>query len=875
MKITHKITMDLQKPKTTPEVSVVQSDTYSRDLEISLLDDGKAFQVPEGVSAIVQYQKTDMKGGKYDTLPDGKRAWSVKGNVLTIALAPQVLTTPGMVLLSVSLLVRDHQISTFLIRLDVHPIAMGEMPKSEVYLNVTGLVTLPDSAEIGQLLQVSSLSKSGTIIGLKAVDVDELGIGVDNAQIQAAVEEYFADNPVLAEESDPTVPSWAKSPKKPSYTSAEVGADPLGAAGSAVNVHSSDVNAHADIREQVDALSNEKVDASYVDEKIAYAIAGKTHVEVNFANSVEDCIDTDKVYVMPDNMIWAYLKQNGTSYTNMIPYAADENGAVYNSTGYKAGFRLGSSGSESQYDAYPMVLSGYIPCKQGDVIRMKNITLQQGTQSSANQRISVYDAAFAHLGQANVDVLLDPVVTDTGIITEFKIQDNAYSFTTANTAYMRFCATYIGEDSVLTVNEVIAESEGSEGWASTGHSFISADNTERIAELEAELQDHAEETAALSERVTVLESDSESGVPAYVVSSAKAAARNVNNRYSGDSFSFAFISDAHCGWYLDTGHKAAAQAGQALNIINNRVPLDCVVHAGDFTTGAYDSTIVSTFQDIEDYTELMKLERSTVEIWMPGNHDDAPYQASADRLSQEQVFALIGRKNLIHDAVCDMGCNYGYRDFKAQKIRVIYLDTDDHRAWETTKTENPNTPTYLSAHTVGAAQIRWLVNEGLDFSGKDDAAKWGIIVVSHVPLNVTGAYANSTTGTAQKYSTDNASFVLGAYRLGTSGTVTIDGEEIPFDFTTQITRAFVWCFVHGHNHAYIDAQLYGIRSIGCPNAMNGREKASSDGITYSKTEGTADGTAFCIITIDKKNGKIYADHYGAGFDRSWDVDMTT
>lgn len=43
-------------------------------------------------------------------------------------------------------------------------------------------------------------------------------------QISEALEEYFASNPI--EETDPTVPQWAKEPTKPSYTAEEVGALP-------------------------------------------------------------------------------------------------------------------------------------------------------------------------------------------------------------------------------------------------------------------------------------------------------------------------------------------------------------------------------------------------------------------------------------------------------------------------------------------------------------------------------------------------------------------------------------------------------------------------------------------------------------------------
>ena len=46
----------------------------------------------------------------------------------------------------------------------------------------------------------------------------------DAQQVHALVEEYLAKNPPKVTESDPTVPQWAKTKDKPSYTAAEVGA---------------------------------------------------------------------------------------------------------------------------------------------------------------------------------------------------------------------------------------------------------------------------------------------------------------------------------------------------------------------------------------------------------------------------------------------------------------------------------------------------------------------------------------------------------------------------------------------------------------------------------------------------------------------------
>lgn len=69
-------------------------------------------------------------------------------------------------------------------------------------------------------------------------------------------------------ETDPTVPAWAKASKKPTYTASEVGADDSGTASTKVSEHNSSTSAHADIREQLNQLSSEKVDKSELAELV-------------------------------------------------------------------------------------------------------------------------------------------------------------------------------------------------------------------------------------------------------------------------------------------------------------------------------------------------------------------------------------------------------------------------------------------------------------------------------------------------------------------------------------------------------------------------------------------------------------------------------
>lgn len=77
--------------------------------------------------------------------------------------------------------------------------------------------------------------------------------------LKAWVSEELAplrQNNQITQETDPTVPEWAKTPEKPSYTASEVGADSAGTAVTAVSNHNVDSAAHNDIRLLISGLSS-------------------------------------------------------------------------------------------------------------------------------------------------------------------------------------------------------------------------------------------------------------------------------------------------------------------------------------------------------------------------------------------------------------------------------------------------------------------------------------------------------------------------------------------------------------------------------------------------------------------------------------------
>lgn len=165
--------MELTHNCSSPVIYAVQDDKYSRNLELSLLANGEKWIIPKDAMVLIRYCKSDGKGGEYDTLPDESTAWTAEENILTLTLAPQVLTTPGVVNLAVTLMQNQSQISTFSIIICVEASVHASIGESEEYFHVPGFLPAPILAEPGQYLQIASVDSSGHVTKVKAVTLEK------------------------------------------------------------------------------------------------------------------------------------------------------------------------------------------------------------------------------------------------------------------------------------------------------------------------------------------------------------------------------------------------------------------------------------------------------------------------------------------------------------------------------------------------------------------------------------------------------------------------------------------------------------------------------------------------------------------------------
>ena len=123
-----------------------------------------------------------------------------------------------------------------------------------------------------------------------------LSVGSDGNVVPADAPSGGGGGSGITEETDPTVPAWAKEPTKPTYTAVEVGADASGTAEAKVSVHNTAADAHSDIRllvqeltTRLNALADSDDDTlDQMSEIVAYIKSNK---------SLIDAITTQKVSV--------------------------------------------------------------------------------------------------------------------------------------------------------------------------------------------------------------------------------------------------------------------------------------------------------------------------------------------------------------------------------------------------------------------------------------------------------------------------------------------------------------------------------------------------------------------------------------------------
>nr|DAP60623.1 MAG TPA: metallophosphatase domain protein [Caudoviricetes sp.] len=327
----------------------------------------------------------------------------------------------------------------------------------------------------------------------------------------------------------------------------------------------------------------------------------------------------------------------------------------------------------------------------------------------------------------------------------------------------------------------------------------------------------------------------------------------IDSNTSGYDFIFPFMTDIH--HFPTTDLKWGGNIKnynirhlKGLVELTNKFLVDCTVIGGDLS---YDWTTMDLFKGfIKDVGKESQKANSPV-YFMAGNHDFGDSynfgKTGANAvLSPAQLNNLLGRaanKNM-----------YYTKDFPQEKIRMIFLNTDDNYILlsdGTTKYPRvPNGNDDETIHVVGNEQGKWL-SKALRTPGDG----WTIMLFSHVPLR------------SQTKNSQAIADLINARKSKASKTFTKTNSNTDFswEFSVDYSKEYdvdIVGWVSGHTHSDTINEFNGIKVITTTLAMGDSTGNGKDDIDTSKT-------TFDVFCLDKTNRKLDIKRFGSiGSDRS-------
>lgn len=247
----------------------------------------------------------------------------------------------------------------------------------------------------------------------------------------------------------------------------------------------------------------EDINPDNINSFIATELAKRGQLKPEFVQTVEECTDTTKLYVLPDGMIWAYMftevKVGG--YTNLINTADSE---------FKTKSRINDANSVASASNANAFVSNFITAQSGQIIRIKGVTSDTSSGTSPLFKIlfckednsSIIAVRLDNVGSGAYFVHELVEISEDGV---YKYQlgalangtTNSYATTLAKIRVSGVATNGI-DNVIVTLDEEIIEPTivKEYRWASTGHAFVPADYEDRIVDLEAEDAEIREEIAA-------------------------------------------------------------------------------------------------------------------------------------------------------------------------------------------------------------------------------------------------------------------------------------------------------------------------------------------------------------------------------------------
>lgn len=145
------------------------------------------------------------------------------------------------------------------------------------------------------------------------------------------------------------------------------------------------------------------------------------------------------------------------SFINRLREATDANGSIYNGKGWKENVRISVSGGFTETAHDGTMLTGFIPVRAGDIIRLKNVAMPPTT---SDYKSAAYSFDSNKTGITNTNITSDTgdtfgVVIEDGNVVQFTVSAHFFGGDASGSGYLRINAERFTNSSIITVNQEI------------------------------------------------------------------------------------------------------------------------------------------------------------------------------------------------------------------------------------------------------------------------------------------------------------------------------------------------------------------------------------------------------------------------------------
>ncbi len=346
---------------------------------------------------------------------------------------------------------------------------------------------------------------------------------------------------------------------------------------------------------------------------------------------------------------------------------------------------------------------------------------------------------------------------------------------------------------------------------------------------------------------------------------------------------FGFITDVHCEAGPDRTGYGATSYDHLLDFARRgrECGAEFLVSGGDLVNGNRPKP--QTLRELHAAGEALRSTGLPVYLII-GNHDDNTYFCKAAPSSAADGLSGAEWEKHAYDGCYPAGfvraaetSNTGFFDLPKHRIRVLILNNVD---LPFVPQPDGSLKYYtINDHAFSGAQLRFVAERALDFTGLPDSREWALLVMSHMSLGFLpngmvmqkilnafqqgGAYASSpadvelcSSGSGESQnsfpaSADPADLV----------------HDVSCDFTRQGPREII-AHVYGHEHLDEVRHGRGFIELSLLNSLCYQNHPFSP----ERRLDTASEDAQNFLVIDRGTRKIRVFRYGAG--KSFEIDFS-